>query len=53
MLMHKCRTIKTPKKNSPRERIAISLIQRMTYLVSHQTEAPNVLNTQLLNVQPH
>src|SRR4030095_4328413 len=50
-LMHKCRTTKTQKKNSPRERIAISLIQRMTHPVSHQTEAPDVLNAQLLNVQ--
>ena len=32
-LMHKCRTTKTPKKNSPRERIAISLIHRMTHLI--------------------
>jgi hypothetical protein len=31
--MHKCRTARTPKKNSPSERIAISLIHRMTHLV--------------------
>jgi hypothetical protein len=31
---------RTAKKNSPKERIAISLIQRMTHPVSHQTAAP-------------
>src|SRR5262245_35260895 len=35
-LMHKCETINTPKKKSPREKIATSLIHRMIYLASER-----------------
>jgi hypothetical protein len=42
-LIHKWTIAKTPKKNSHKDRIAINLIQRMTYLIPHQTETLKVL----------
>ena len=50
-LIHKWTIAKTPKKNSHSETMATNLIHRMTHLLSHQTEAPNVLNVKLLNLQ--